>query len=420
MTLTYRCPNEPYPISQAVHLGRLASFYPPCRQCVHRGETGTLSEGVVKMLKETRRRVAPASLFTSEGISGVYLNELSPHFAQQLAAAFALELQRGESEAKGDVVLACDGRALAPELAAAASEALRWAGFGVVDLGATSAAVLAWAAHHLHAAGGLFVGNVSGDANTVSIKLWGAEGRPVSAGAGLELVEKRLGQGVDRPTRAYGALARFQADRHYLASLEHYYHALRPLRLVLDTGCRPLIAYFRQLSSTVACEAILCREPGKTSAAGGAGLAERVRREGAHFGIWIDGDGESCAIVDDRGSPVAPERVMVLLTRCLLKDEPGATVVLEEQASKGAAEQLAAAGACVVSSGASRAAMDDAMRQRRALLGGGPSGRYWFRWQPPAADGLETLSLLLRALSQSDRQLSELASESGTANQNWK
>lgn len=411
-TLVYRCPDESYTISQAVHLGRLASFYPRCRQCVHCNETGTLSSAVVKMLNETQRRTRPESLFTPEEVSGAYLNELSPPFARQLAAAFGLYLKRSEATAQGSVVLAGDGRALAPELAAAASDGLRWSGWGVVDLGAASAAALAWAGRHLDAAGGLFVGNVRGEPNTVSIKLWGAGGRPVSAGAGLEAVQELQGQGADRPTRVYGGLTRFQADRPYLAGLESYYHALRPLRLVIDTGCRPLIGYFRQLSATVACEASLCREPAKTPHARGLGLIERVRAEQAHFGIWIDGDGEACTVVDERGEPVDPERIMLLLAGCVLKEQPGGAVVLEHGASAYAEQRLAATGARVVRSSASRAAMHDAMRHSNALLGGGPSGRFWHRCQGPTADGLETLSLLLTTLSQSDRHVSELVAAS--------
>jgi phosphomannomutase len=411
-TLVYRCPDETYPISQAVHLGRLTSFYPRCRQCVHCNETGTLSSTVVKMLNETHRRTRPESLFTAEEVSGAYLNELSPPFVRQLAAAFGLYLRRSGAASEGRVVLAGDGRALAPELAAAASDGLRWSGWDVVDLGAASAPVLAGAAQSLSAAGGLFVGNVRGEANTVSIKLWGPGGRPISAGAGLEEIEELHGQGADRPTRVYGGLTRFQADRTYLAGLEGYYHALRPLRFVIDTGCRPLVGYFRQLSATVACEASLCREPAKTPHAGGLGLIERVRAEQAHFGIWIDGDAEACTLVDERGETVDPERLTMLLAGCLLQKQPGGAVVLEEAASAVTEQRLAAAGACVVRSGASRAAMHESMSHSAALFGGGPSGRFWYRRQAPTTDALETLSLLLTALSQSDRHLSERVAES--------
>ena len=58
----YRCPGQQHPISRAVHLGRLAAFYPACRQCSHRDDTGTLSPRQVEQLQEVRSTTrAPAA-----------------------------------------------------------------------------------------------------------------------------------------------------------------------------------------------------------------------------------------------------------------------------------------------------------------------------------------------------------------------
>jgi phosphomannomutase len=405
----YQCPNESYPISQAVHLGRLTSFYPQCRQCPHSHDTGTLSSGIVSMLDQTRKRPAAGNLFHQEGVSGVYLNELSPAVARRVSAALGLYLARQDEQLQGSVVIAGDGRALSSELVAAASDGLRWAGCRVVDLGAVNSAAVVYAMHHLQAAGGLLVGNAGGEPNTGGIKMWGAAGRPLSAGGALEAVQQKCAEGMDRPRRSYGGLGRFQADSLYLSRLEAYFHALRPLRLVLDTSCKPLVGYWQRLSSNVACQAILLREAGNERTAARGGLAERVRNEQAHLGIWIDGDGETCRVVDERGLPLSAEQVLILLGRHILNAHPGATIILEQNALASTAELLSTASANVVHSDSSRASMDESMRRHGAALGGGPGGRYWFGSQPAAADGLEALSLLLTVLSQSDRNLSEIS-----------
>jgi phosphomannomutase len=89
----YRCPDQQHPISRAVHLGRLAAFYPACRQCAHRDDTGTLSPRQVKHLAETNQRGRPLSLFHDEGAGGVYLNDLTPAAAHDMAAAFGVMLR---------------------------------------------------------------------------------------------------------------------------------------------------------------------------------------------------------------------------------------------------------------------------------------------------------------------------------------
>ena len=74
----YRCPGAGYAISRAVHLGRLARFYPACRHCPHAADTGTLSPRQVRQLREIDLRGVPRPRFHEEGAGGVYGNEFPP------------------------------------------------------------------------------------------------------------------------------------------------------------------------------------------------------------------------------------------------------------------------------------------------------------------------------------------------------
>ena len=99
-TAVYRCPDELHPITRAVHLGRLAAFYPACRQCPLRDDTGTLSPRQVAQLAETGQQRQTQSVFSDEGVGGVYLNDLTPAAARDIAAAFGV-LLRGEGRGTG-------------------------------------------------------------------------------------------------------------------------------------------------------------------------------------------------------------------------------------------------------------------------------------------------------------------------------
>ena len=83
----YLCPGEKHAVSRAVHLGRLARFYPACRQCKHRHDTGTLSPRQIARFDETQPRGQSAPLFHAEGAEGVYLNDLGPKAVREMAAA---------------------------------------------------------------------------------------------------------------------------------------------------------------------------------------------------------------------------------------------------------------------------------------------------------------------------------------------
>ncbi|HUG91582.1 MAG TPA: hypothetical protein VML55_12140, partial [Planctomycetaceae bacterium] len=72
----YICPGDTHPISRSVHLSRLAAFYPKCRDCALRHETGQLPQQTLVRIHSTERRVQRKSLLTAEGLRGVYLNEI--------------------------------------------------------------------------------------------------------------------------------------------------------------------------------------------------------------------------------------------------------------------------------------------------------------------------------------------------------
>jgi len=391
-------------------LGRLARFYPGCRQCAHRDDTGTLSAKQVSRLVETRPRAAPRSLFREEGAEGVYRNDLGPGAARDMAAALGVlllhsPLPPGEGQGEGAsppvVALAGDGRPLTAELVAAASEGLRWSGCHVIDIGPASAACLTFAIDYLQATGGILVGNPGAEPHTVGLKFWAPGPQPLSAGGPLEALEQCCRAGADRPTRAYGSLRRFQADVPFLDRLAPYYHALRPLRLVLDSACGPLVGYLEQLTGAMACEIIPCRVTREQ-------LAGQVLADRAHFAARIEGDGETCLFLDEQGRPVPCERMLMLFARQLLAESPQGVFVLEHDTAPEVARAIETLDARVMRSGPRRAQMAATMREHRALLGGGPSGRFWYGAAPPLPDALMSVTLLLRILSQSDRRFSEV------------
>ncbi len=406
----YRCPGQRQPISRAVHLGRLAAFYPACRQCPHREDTGSLSPRQVEQLAETAEQRRPRPLFHDEGASGVFLDDLAPADARRIAVAFGVMVhqeekreERGErGEGREDngkpsihhssfniqhfpnpqspipnpsIVLAGDGRPIAAELVAAVAEGLRWSGCDVVDIGPATAACMAFTMHHLQAAGGVLVGNPGLAPQEVGLQFWTAGPRPLSAGGGLESVAQLAETDPGRPTRRCGRMRRFQADEPYLAALSDHYHALRPLRVVVDSASKPLLHYLQQLCAAVACEVIPLRAARRD-------LPDQIRAEEAHFAVQIDGDGETCRVFDEQGREAPPERLLLLL----------------------AAEESTPV---QVVTGPRRADVSRIMREHGAMLGFGPGARYWHSMAGvPLPDALMTVTWLLKLLSRGDEPFS--------------
>ncbi len=435
----YRCPGEKHPISRAVHLGRLAAFYPACRTCPHREDTETLSQRQIDQLQEVQAARQPLPLFHNEGAGGVYRNDLTPAAARNLAAAFGAALKGRAGGAEGGistvghqefnqsappsslihhpspnplVLLGGDGRSITAELSAAACEGLCLSGCDAADIGPATAACLGFAMHRFHAAGGLLVGNSGRQPQRVDIQFWAAAPQPSPlladaqissppmplSAAQLDPIAERYPSDVGRPTCRYGALRREQAAAPYLAALSEYYHALRPLRIVVDSASRPLIEYLQKLAAAVACEILPSQDSQQT-------LPEQLRAAAGHLAVRTDGDGETCEVFDERGEPVAAERLLLLLAQSL--DPSQRRIVLEAEASPAAADRLASLGVGIVAGGPSRADMAAAMCRHDAALGQGPGSRFWHRLGGvPLPDALLTVTRLLKILSRSDAPLS--------------
>ncbi|MBU4398273.1 MAG: hypothetical protein KKE86_02945 [Planctomycetes bacterium] len=446
-TVEYRCPGGRQPISRAVHLGRLAAFYPACRECPHREDTGSLSPRQVEQLAETVQRRRPRPLFHDEGAGGVFLDDLAPADARLIAAAFGVIVRGEAAEEKGEerrekreegednekpsthhssfniqhfpnpqslipnpsIVLAGDGRPIAAELVAAVAEGLRWSGRDVVDIGPATAACMAFAVHHLRAAGGVLVGNPGLAPHEVGLQFWTAGPRPLSAGGGLESVAQPAETDPGRPTRRCGRMRRFQADEPYLAALSDHYHALRPLRVVVDSASKPLLHYLQQLCAAVACEIIPLRAARRD-------LPDQIRAAAAHFAVQIDGDGETCRVFDEQGREAPPARLLLLLARHIrdeaalsedVRESSPVSVVLEIGASHAVAERLERLGLRPITSGPRRAEVSAAMQEHGAMLGFGPGARYWHSQAGvPLPDALMTVTRLLKLLSRGDEPFS--------------
>ncbi|MCH8045220.1 MAG: hypothetical protein IID44_16030, partial [Planctomycetes bacterium] len=123
----YFCPGQTYPISHALHLARLTSFFPGCRHCPHRDETDDLAPGIVRRLEASPCGIDGEFKLTSEAVSGVYLNELEADHARRWAEALGVYLrgQGGRARQAPAVVIGGDSRPLTAELVAAASGGLR-------------------------------------------------------------------------------------------------------------------------------------------------------------------------------------------------------------------------------------------------------------------------------------------------------
>ena len=298
----YRCPGEAYSISRAVHLGRLADFYPACRECPRRDDTLGLSARTVRRVSEAHATSPQRPRSAAEGSEAFAINDLSPPKARTIAIEFVRNVLISRSEmCTLPIIFGSDGRLVTAAVAAAMIEGIRWTGCEAIDLGPVSVPCLATALRSSSAAGGIYLGNPSGAAHTLGLKFWVGKERMSQndASAALAAIDRSTPAPVDRAVRTFGPLRREDAATAYLDELRPAYHALRSLRFALWSSCEPVWPYLDELTRNVACRAIRPHA--------GKPLGEQILAARAHFGIEISDDGENANVFDERGSLVSIE-----------------------------------------------------------------------------------------------------------------
>ncbi|MFN0199574.1 MAG: hypothetical protein ACKVT0_22710 [Planctomycetaceae bacterium] len=443
LTVLYQCPGEEHPISRSVHLARLAAFYPKCRECEHRGETGQLPRQTVTRLESTQHRAQRPSLFTAEGVRGIYLNELTCEKAARIAGAWVsllwdeiprhgqsnedpffaiptypqdLSFRRGPS-----IVVSLDNRPSSPEVARAVAASLRRMGCQVIDVGVTTTPCFWHAVHHLDAAGGIQITGAGEDPSWTGLEFVGRAAVPYSQGYGLEQIEQRFLSGYSRPTRQAFPQRTFEARVPYLAGLWKHFHALRPLKICCATPNELVRNTLEELFEKLPCRLIWVpvsrrrRHLGSITDPDTKLVGQAIRDEQAHLGVLIDEDGQRTAFWNDHGLPISAEVVLRLLATFMLRDYPDLGVAIDSAGWESLETQLAGLHVHCTQAGPTRARMARALLEPSTICGGGPSQRYWFREAYPTCDAILALAKMLQLLSLQDARFSELIQHSQRA-----
>ncbi len=425
----YRCPGEAHTISRSVHLARLAAFFPKCRHCQHRHDTGQIAPSVVEQIQDVQRQRAPQrSLFQTDGVRGVFLNEITPAVAGRIAGSLAslfwedvpltamTAAQRAKSPKRSGplLVIGYDERPSSPALFAAVADSLRMMGCEVVDLGLVAQPCFRFAVDHLQAAGGVYVTGAGCDAAWSGLDLFAEGAAPLSLGSGLDAVQRRFEESYSRATRRAGFQRAFQALVPYEPSLWKHFHALRPLKIVSAVRPRVVRELLRRVFAKLPCELIEV----ETKAADNAPIrlpvlqtevCRRVPKRGAHLGVIIDDDGSRCWFSDEKGKLISAERMTAFLAAQSLLSHPASTICLETDSTDSLRSQLKPDR--TVEAGTTLGQMHSAMSSTNSVFGGGASDRYWWREAFPACDAILTLAHVLQGLSRSDAAFSKKLSD---------
>lgn len=141
-------------------------------------------------------------------------------------------------------------------------------------------------------------------------------------------------------------------------------------------------------------------------------VIDAVRQTGADVGLAFDGDGDRIGVVDESGRIIWGDELMVLLSRTILADKPGATIIAEVKCSQNLFNDIEQHGGIPIMWKAGHSLIKSKMKETGAALAGEMSGHIFFADRFYGFDDATYAGArLIEILAKTDKPLSQLLAD---------
>lgn len=310
-------------------------------------------------------------------------DELSDEGMRALGAAFGtLAQERGR-----DRVSVCyDLRTYSERLKDAFVAGLLASGMHVIDIGCGLSPTLYFSTVHLDCPAGVMI--------TASHNPQGWSGLKMS----LDYVQTLLRPDIERmqeicETGAFksgeGTVEKMDLTEAYISDMVERVEMARPLKIVLDPGNGTAALFcedaFRRAGVDVV--PLFCEPdptfpnhfPNPSEMSAREAIRAKVKEVGADMGFSFDGDGDRLGVQDHEGNDINADRILMLLTRPVLKRHPGAPVVYDVKCTQALAEDIEAHGGRPVMWKTGHSYIKAKMREEGAPIAGERSGHLFIK-----------------------------------------
>ena len=350
-------------------------------------------------------------IFKAYDIRGVYPDQLDEDAARRIGNAFATWTGTGR------LVMGRDMRTSSPSLARAFVEGVSAAGAQVVDVGEVSTDALYFASGRMDLPGAMFTASHN-PARYNGLKLCREQAAPIGEESGLrEILELANRASIEAGEVSVEGSDVLQDYANHCRSLIDP-SSLRPLKVAIDAANgmagKTVPAVFDDLPFEVfplyfELDGTFPNHPANPIEAENlVDLQRAVKENGCDVGIAFDGDADRCFLVDDRTRLVTGSTTTAMVAERLLKRNPGEAVIYNLICSWTVPEVIEENGGRPVRSRVGHSFIKQLMAETKAVFGGEHSGHYYFRDNFRADSGMIAALVILEAMSESGKPLSEM------------
>jgi phosphomannomutase/phosphoglucomutase len=369
----------------------------------------------------------PAHVFREYDIRGVADRDLTDDVACGIGRGFATMLGAGTGRPQAiagelpRIAVGRDCRVSSDRLASALIDGLTRTGAQVVDVGVGPTPMLYASVHALSTAGGVMVTGSHNPADENGFKMM--RGKASFFGGDIRALRRVVEEERFARSPTPGGVERVDMQDRYVEMVTSGIHLARTdVNIVLDAGNGaggPLgLACMRKLG--LAPDPLFCdmdgrfpnHHPDPTVPKNLEALIARVAQTKARIGLAYDGDADRLGAIDANGEIIWGDKLLILFSRALLAERPGAAILGEVKCSQTLYDDIAKHGGRPILWKTGHSLIKTKMKEEGALLAGEMSGHLFFADRYFGFDDAIYASLrLIEILARDPRTISQMLSD---------
>lgn len=354
-------------------------------------------------------------IFREYDIRGVADRDLTDETVFQIGKAYGTYLRR---KGKKMVCLGRDCRVSSPRIHAAFSKGILSTGLNITDIGLSTTPCLYFSIHELKTDGGVMITGSHNPPDQNGLKL--CIGTASLFGSEIQELKKLIEkQDFENGT---GIISGKQVLADYENKIFQTFQFKRKLNIVVDcgNGMAGLLAprLFERFGHHVT---QLYTEPDGRFPNHPADpsepenlheLIETVKKNKADVGVAFDGDGDRVGIIDSEGNVIPGDKLLILYSRAILRNNPGATIIGDVKCSNLLFQDVNTRGGRGIMWKTGHSIIKAKMKEENALLAGEMSGHMFFKHRWYGFDsGIYAACRMLEILSDEGKTIPELLSD---------
>ncbi len=324
------------------------------------------------------------AIFRQYDIRGVWGKDLTEEIVELISKAFASYLLKSINKGKAKISVGRDVRLHSPIIRNSLIKGLNSSGIDVIDIGICPTPLQYYSLFKLPVDGGVMITGSHNPPEFNGFKL--SVGKETLFGDNIQTIKKIIN--VKDFKSGSGTVENYPIIDDYINFLKDKFQSLSGLKVVIDAGNGTAGLVAPELLKAFGVEVfeLYCNPDGRFPnhhpdpivEKNIADLISKVKETNAHVGIGYDGDADRIGIVDEEGEIIWGDRLMIVFSRDILKEHPGAKIIGEVKCSQTLYDDIASHGGNPIMWKTGHSLIKGKLKEEHALLAGEMSGHIFF------------------------------------------